>query len=506
MEELYKKLYHYNEKDIYPFHMPGHKRNQAFDYGFIPVRQDITEITDFDDLHHAEGIILEAEQFAAGLFGSREVFFSVNGSTAAVLASVSAAVKKSGKILVSRNCHKSLYHALYLRDIEPVYIFPETDEETGIACSIDPEEVERRLCENSDVEAVFITSPTYEGIVSDIRSIAVSAHRHGIPLIVDEAHGAHFVFSDYFPESAVSCGADLVIQSIHKTLPSLTGTAVLHRCSDRVSRDLISRFMSIYQTSSPSYPIMAGMDRCFHFLKEQGKDSFEVFTDRLENLRQGLKSLDNICLLDYFGNKCQKSRQQKKNHRGVTLEAHKESVSKGMIFDFDRSKVLLTAAKWRTGGPELLRIFHDRYRIEPEMAARWYVLCLTAVGDTEEGFRRLYDACADMDKSFGAEAGTCLYAEENADNEIKNRIFTEPVRMMSISEALDSEHSAVPLEQSAGRTAAEFVYLYPPGIPLIVPGEQISLQFVHDLKGYFAENMNITGLKDSTGSTIECYG
>ena len=243
MERLYKKLESYGQSDYYPFHMPGHKRNRASSADDFLFERDITEISGFDNLHHAEGILKEAQEYAAQIYGTKKCFFSVNGSTAALLAAVSASVNKGGKILVARNCHKAVYHALYLRELQPVYIYPHEDQRLGINGGISPERVERYLEEHPEVEAVLITSPTYDGIVSNVEKIAEIAHRHEVLLIVDEAHGAHFRFSEYFPVSAADLGADIVIQSFHKTLPSMTQTAVLHVCSDRVDVEKVKQFM-----------------------------------------------------------------------------------------------------------------------------------------------------------------------------------------------------------------------------------------------------------------------
>ena len=483
MEELYKKLYSYHDKDIYPFHMPGHKRNSAFEAGFLPVKQDITEISGFDDLHHAEDIIKNAQDSAAELFGSKEVFFSVNGSTAAILSAVSAAVKRGGKLLTARNCHKSLYHAMYLREIVPVYIYPGTDRETGICRSIDPEEADRLLDENPDIEAVFITSPTYDGVVSDIRAIAEAAHRHSVPLIVDEAHGAHFCFSSYFPESAIKRGADIVIHSIHKTLPSMTGTSVLHICTDRISRDRIAWFMSVYQTSSPSYPLMASMDYCFHFLRNHGNEWFDTFTSGLEELRRGLSRFQKIRLMDFCGAEYGEGRG---------------------FFDFDRSKILLSADRVKDGGTGLFGILREKYLLEPEMAAYNYVLLITSVGDTEEGFRRLYEAVSDLENSPEG-----LISGKSDDISVKKTViagmtFERPETVMRISEAMDSGKAALPLDSCVGKISAEFMYLYPPGVPLIVPGERISLQFVRNMRRYMSAGMKIAGIRDSSGKYMDC--
>ena len=298
MERLYKKLESYGKSDYYPFHMPGHKRNKASSAGNFPFERDITEISGFDNLHHAEGILKEAQENAAQIYGTKKCFFSVNGSTAALLAAVSASVNKGGKILVARNCHKAVYHALYLRDLQPVYVYPHEDKRLGINGGISARSVERYLEENQDVQAVLLTSPTYDGVVSDIKEIAEVVHRHEIPLIVDEAHGAHFRFSEYFPVSAAELGADVVVQSFHKTLPSMTQTAVLHVCSDMVDVGKIKRFMGIYQTSSPSYILMASMDACMDKLQKDGKQMFREFTYNLEKARQRLSKCEKIKLIE----------------------------------------------------------------------------------------------------------------------------------------------------------------------------------------------------------------
>ena len=288
MEKLYKKLERYGQSDYYPFHMPGHKRNPDSVRGDFPFERDITEIEGFDNLHHPEDILLEAQQNVSKLYGTKESYYSVNGSTAALLAAVSAAVPRKGQILVARNCHKAVYHAMYLRKLKPTYIYPQMDMKWWINGGIFPDKVERCLAENPEIKAVLITSPTYDGVVSDVKAIAEITHKYEIPLIVDEAHGAHFHFSNYFPTSAVELGADLVIQSFHKTLPAMTQTAILHNCSDRVDGRLIRRFMGIYQTSSPSYILMASIDACIDTMTAEGHEMFREFTKMLERTRKRL--------------------------------------------------------------------------------------------------------------------------------------------------------------------------------------------------------------------------
>ena len=344
-DRLYKKLEAYGKSDFYPFHMPGHKRNPLTVDSDFPVERDITEINGFDNLHHAEDILKRAQEDVARIYGVQESFYSINGSSGAILAAVSAAVKKGGHILVARNCHKAVYHGIYLRDLEATYIYPHEDPKLGINGGISPSRVEMYLEEKKDIEAVLITSPTYDGIVSDIARIADIAHNHGVPLIVDEAHGAHFCFSDYFPVSAAQLGADVVINSVHKTLPCLTQTGVIHLCSSRVSREKLKRFLGIYQSSSPSYILMSSIDACMDKLEREGDEMFSVFTENLEKARVRLGKCKYIRLVTPEVCECQR------------------------VFDFDRSKILLSTVNSSLNGRELHQILRIEFHLEMEMEA-----------------------------------------------------------------------------------------------------------------------------------------
>ncbi|MDD5803453.1 aminotransferase class I/II-fold pyridoxal phosphate-dependent enzyme [Blautia sp. HCP3S3_H10_1] len=470
MERLYKELENYGKSDFYPFHMPGHKRNQACMEGDFPIDRDITEIDGFDDLHHSEGILLEAQNALSRMYGTRKSFFSVNGSTAGLLTAISAAVKKGGQILVARNCHKAVYHAIYLRELIPTYIYPHSDNDLGINGAISVSRVERCLEENPEIEAVLITSPTYDGVVSDVQKIAETAHRHGVPLIVDEAHGAHFRFSEYFPVSAVDLGADVVIQSFHKTLPAMTQTAVLHLCSDRVSESLIHRFFGIYETSSPSYILMSSLDACVAKLEKDSHKMFAEFTDNLEAARETLGKCKYIRLIP-------------------TEENLKEAQEKREIFDYDRSKLLLSTKNSTLNGPKLSGILRKRYHIEVEMTTENYVLALAAVGDTKEGFQRLCKAVEEIDRLEAAKM-------ESKSSSYKNSSYksSSMKQMMSIAQAMDAPSQLCILEESVGKISAEFVYLYPPGIPIIVPGEQITGLFIRNVRRYMEQGLNLHGL------------
>ena len=474
MERLYRALEIYSQEDYYPFHMPGHKRNPDTVNTDLPFDRDITEIDGFDNLHHPEGILKKAQETAASVYDTKECYYSVNGSTAALLAAVSATVPRNGQILVARNCHKAVYHALYLRNLIPTYVYPQMDPKWWINGGISSDKVERALAENPEIKAVLLTSPTYDGVVSDIEKIAEIVHRYEIPLIVDEAHGAHFHFSNYFPTSAAELGADLVIQSFHKTLPSMTQTAVLHNCSDRVDSRLIRRFMGIYQSSSPSYILMASMDACMEKMSSDGNEMFREFTKILEKARRRLSECKYIRLVS-------------------------PEIGTAGVFDYDRSKLLFSTRYASMTGSELAQILLEKYHIQVEMETEHYVLALAAVGDSEEGFERLCQAIEEIDQEEAQKKKEKREAEEP---KAGRTAYTSLSQFMSITEAMESESEIRKLEESVGRISAEFGYLYPPGIPLIVPGEQITGQFIRNMRIYMEEGLYLQGLEDYTNETI----
>lgn len=245
-ELLINRLAAYARSDMYPFHMPGHKRRTGPEESFMnsctdsftnPFAVDITEIEGFDNLHHPEGILKDSMKWAADVYGADQTYYLINGSTGGILAAVCGSVPRGGRILVSRNCHKSVYHGICLNQLKTSYVYPQEIEGLGIQGGITAEDVDRMLNRYMDTQAVLIVCPTYDGIVSDIEAIARIVHRAGLPLIVDEAHGAHFRYDAMFPVSALDLGADVVIQSVHKTLPSLTQTALLHIKCNRPTVD-----------------------------------------------------------------------------------------------------------------------------------------------------------------------------------------------------------------------------------------------------------------------------
>ena len=475
---LDRELYEYGQKRIYPFHMPGHKRQTVTEYLKNPYLEDITEITGFDNLHHAEGILKEAQEYAEKIFETDKSYFLINGSTAGILAAVSACTQRGGKILMARNCHKAAYHAVYLRNLRPVYLYPFWNETLGLNGGIYPEDVETELRTHKDIQAVLVTSPTYDGVVSDIKRISNIVHKYGVPLIVDEAHGAHFPFHDFFPESALYSGGDIVIQSLHKTLPSLTQTALLHLQSELVSREKLETFLGIYQTSSPSYILMGSISACLRYLEEQGKKSFDTFAVRVGKLRKRLKGLKNLSL------------------------AGSDLTDRGGIFDLDLSKIVIFEPGNPWAGAFLHKELREKYGLELEMEAPGYVLALTSVMDTEEGFERLGEALEDIDFRLDQRAGGIFRDWEEVSSFKKEKKEEHPRRIMTIAQAMENTMEERNLEDSKGKISGEFAYLYPPGIPLLVPGEEITEAFLKKASSWKSRGIHLQGLTDHSQKKI----
>ena len=457
METLYSRLKAYSDTDYYGFHMPGHKRNQIRFGEGLPYGIDITEIEGFDDLHHADGIIKEAQQEAARLYGAEETKFLVNGSTAGILSAVLGCTKKGDQILVARNCHKSVYHAIFLNELEPVYLWPGFSRQFQLNTEISVSAVKAALTKHSRIKAVVIVSPTYDGVVSDIKSIAEAVHERGIPLIVDEAHGAHFGFHPYFPENALKKGADVVIHSLHKTLPSLTQTALLHMRGEYIDKRRISSYLDMLQSSSPSYILMASIHECIRMLREEKEQLFEPCVRNLDTLRKNLQNLKHLKL--------------------VQTE------------HYDRSKLVISVRHTDMSGRELYRELLEKYHLQMEMAAGSYVLAMTSPGDTKEGFARLEQALFELDAA--------AKLRENVQEDDIAKLPENPVICTSAKAALcgAKETTYLPVEKSEGMISLEYAYLYPPGCPMIVPGERISRECIKRLAGYQKLGFKIEGLE-----------
>jgi len=461
----------YAKSDFYPFHMPGHKRVPAA--AFNPYTVDLTEIDGFDNLHAPKGILKEAQERAANLYGAKKTYYLVNGSTCGILAAISAAVSFGGKILMSRNAHKSAFHAAFLRHLSVIYTNPHTTQ-FGIAGSADSTDIQKKLRENPEIEAVFLTSPTYEGIVSNIAEIAGIVHAHGIPMIVDEAHGAHLGFGEYFPDTAVHLGADVVVQSMHKVLPSLTQTALLHIDPTSVSSKAVERYLDIYETSSPSYVLMGGMERCVRLLEEDGSRLFAEYTKRLQVFYEKAKNLSRIHLLST------------------------EDISSGEVYARDPSKLVIFVGDTDLTGSACYHTLRNTYHLQMEMHAGSYVLGMTSIMDTAEGFDRLYAALEEIDRR-----AVVLKDKKQAFARQHKELYAPKEKKMELHEAMERQSVCVPFEKAAGKICACTVSLYPPGIPILLPGETIEPGFIKNIRKCIKTGQNLQGIADIINEKIE---
>lgn len=479
---LYEELINYSNSDYYPFHMPGHKRNRK--NGQLPAyyQYDITEIDGFDNLHQPEGIIKEAQQKAAALYHSEETYFLINGSTSGILSAVSAVSEKGGKLLIARNCHKAVYHAAFLNRMELCYVYPRLIQEYDLAGEVAPEDLKKEIDhilaqKDAKIAGVVIASPTYDGISSDVKKIAELVHTYGIPLIVDQAHGAHFGFHPDYPPNAVNDGADIVIHSVHKTLAAPTQTAILHKNGNLVNSERLQRYLHIYQSSSPSYPLMAGIETALKIVDEEGYE-------RLERMSGWHKMM-------------------------IEASAHFKHIRICPLTE--PGKLIISVKGCGMTGGRLYDIFRERYHLQMEMASGSYVTAILSMMDTQTGISRLISAIKEIEKM--------LEKMPKTDLEIPKAFsYEQPKKKMELWEAylapceqIDLNHmKSLEADQSfaesrerqgadgkKGMVAAEFINLYPPGIPLLVPGEIPDENLLRFIVQYVKKGYNVQGIENN---------
>lgn len=495
---LLDALKRHAKEDCVPFHMPGHKRNGKFAHLAGIEDIDITELNGFDNLHEARGILKRANDAAARVFGTYASRMLVGGSTAGILAAVRALSKRGEGICVARNCHIGVYNAAELCELKPRYVMPDWLEQ-GFYGSVSPSAVEDVLAQNDDTKLVVVTSPTYEGVISDIAGIASVCRKFGAKLIVDEAHGAHLGFAS-FEKSARSLGADIVTQSLHKTLPSLTQTAILHICSKDISPSLVDEQSAVFQTSSPSYPLMASIEGCVNYLQE-GKQIAE-WANAVAKLREELGGLKKFELYDGKG-----------------------------AFNYDMTK-LVFLSRCGMSGPELERVLRQNYKIELEMAGANYAIAMCGAGDTPQMYSRLKAALFELDNSKDFQKTILNKAHfentlpKNGKNEntfedissgrgqktrgfhtlrnvggsvldssgalVKPRL---PGRALYAFEAREAPWELVPIEDAEGRVAAENIKAYPPGCPIVAKGEVIDAHSLATLVRMSELGLDISGTR-----------
>lgn len=436
---IYDVLQSYSHSSVYPLHMPGHKRNTKKFGDALLYSLDMTESPRMVNLHDPSGLLKRHQEELAKDYGAANSYYMVNGSTGGIISAIRTLTKRKDHLLMTRNAHRSTYHAMEICDLDATFLSPEIDQEFGMYASISPKKVETLLDRDPKITCVFITSPTFEGVISDVRAIADVVHAHGARLIVDEAHGAHFHYSHRYKD-AIHEGADIVIESLHKTLPSLTATAVLH-ISERVDSEEMARNLAIFETSSPSHLLLASCDECIGYMRSEGArdlDNMYRIIDKVSHRLEGLEKLEVLGM----------GRDRKENHP--------------LCYDMDPSKIIISTKAVTVKGIELNDILRQR-GFELEMGYGDYSLAMVTLGDTEEGLLRFADTLLEVDKELRYEA------------QPQESIFPEiPQKAMRLLDAWEGPGEFVRLEDSLGRIANEYIWAYPPGIPLLIPGERIA--------------------------------
>lgn len=445
---LYKKLMKYTSKKIMPMHMPGHKRKNYLK-NKLPYKLDITEIENFDNLHNATGILKDCQENASNLYNTKATYFLVNGSTCGILSAIKSVCNIKDEVLVSKNCHKSVFNAIELLNLKCSFIHSHFDKKYGIHKNVYPQDIDNCLQNNKQIKCVIITSPTYEGIISNIKQIAKIVHKHNKILIVDEAHGAHLFLEN---KSACVQDADIVINSLHKTLPSLTQTALLHICSNRVNIDKIKHNLTIFQSSSPSYILLSSIDECIHFLKNKGKKFYNKLKTNLDFFYLKAKNLVNLNVVDFINSKT--------------------------IYDFDRTKIIVSTVNTNINGQKLLQLLRKN-NIEFEMSYSNYALAISTIFDKKKDFKKLLKILFKIDKSLTKKQNKFQIQNINLESSI------------TICEAQNKKSTNIELDKSINKIACEYVYVYPPGIPLIIPGQKINKEIINYIKYLKNNDLNL---------------
>ncbi len=526
-QNLEDRLRAYASSDAYAFHMPGHKRvlrNLAAE-GADLYSYDITEIDGFDNLHDPKGILAEEMAFAARLYGVPETYFLVGGSTLGILAAVSAAAPVGGRILIERGCHISVYHAAHLRQLEVDYMEDPWNPPSLPRTEPGQEHGGRRR----SYDAIVLTSPTYEGAIRPVSAWAAFARQMNAVLIIDEAHGAHLPFHPYFPSSAAANGADLVVQSLHKTLPALTQTALLHNVSGRVSGRKIQAFLDICETSSPSYLLLASITATLHALADgQGRaeeEKEELRTDSRGLAKKAGKPGDGRSggslpggsdespdqgavrenLMESYVRRLKILRARLSHLRyfrlfggagGIAGEGELPGIPAGTSLDPGKIVILCRGSM---DGPALYRTLREIFLLQPEMCGPDYVLCMTSAADTAKGFERLAAALEELDRDeqmIQNERTTVVETGRSEQEKTENSLFGRPLPPVAcpIFEAAESEAEDIPIRDAAGRISAGYLLLYPPDAPLLVPGEIFTEEKLREIRGFLERGLTVIGV------------
>ncbi len=473
----------YSKEDWYPWHMPGHKRQDVFknDFWQALFQRDFTEAKNLDDMHEPELFMKDSMRQMQAYYGTIKTYMMVNGATGGILAALYACAPEHSTVLAARNCHKSVCHAVSLLNLEPEYILPDEIPGTRILGDITPEQTKKtleKLAAAGRLPSVMIlTSPTYEGVISDIGGILQVLKPYNIPLIVDEAHGAHLPFmGENYAKSAVTLGADIVIQSTHKTLPALTQTALLHvNRSDLVSR--VERYLQVFQTSSPSYLFIQSIEKAVAYAASHTSE-FENYRKKLENFRKKCMKFEHIKLLEpektcYAYDRCKLVFFLP---RGIGLTGKKEKAV-------------------RVDGPWLADMLADKYHLIVEMAGENHIVIMTSTADRAQAYERLFQALSEIDGILKfPETNSETKLEQKLKPELKPKSFHLPERKLIPGAAWNMDKMWQPLAEAGDAISGEYVYAYPPGIAVLAPGEVVDSRVIRDITKMVEAGRNVIGV------------
>ncbi len=458
------------------FHMPGHKGGNVFkkagleDFDFKLLAMDVTEVPGVDNLHCPEGAILEAQELAAETFGAEYSFFLVNGTTAGIYSMILAATNPGDKIIIPRNCHKAVTGAVILGRLQPIYITPEIDGFFNIASGIAPHTVQQAIEAHPDAKAVVITNPTFYGVCSDLEQIAALVHQKNMLLLVDEAHGAHFGFHQELPKTALQCGADMVAQSTHKTLPSMTQSSMLHVKGGRVDMDKLKLFLQLTQSTSPSHILMASLDTARYIMAQKGEELLDEVIGWYRQVRAALSDSGLYCM-------------------------SKTDIGRDGIFDVDATRLTVNFSRRGISGTQADAFIRNKFKLQVEMSDLYNIVAIGSVGDTEESIRSLTKAILAASQEKSSSSANFISSTPKAFENI-------PAMKLLPWEAIYRQKEDIAVENSIGRVSADMIVPYPPGIPILMPGEVIShevLDYALECRGH---GIKINGAKDAGLKTI----
>ncbi|MFU0832666.1 MAG: Arginine/lysine/ornithine decarboxylase [Oscillospiraceae bacterium] len=469
---LLEALNRFKDMRIVPFDVPGHKRGRGNPeltefLGEKCLTVDVNSMKPLDNLCHPSSVIREAEELAAEAFGAHHAFFMVNGTTSAVQSMVMSACKKGEKIIMPRNVHRSAISALILCGAVPVYVNPGIDTRLGIALGMSLSDVSRAIEENPDAKAIFVNNPTYYGVCSDLKSIVELAHKHHMLVLADEAHGTHFYFGEGLPVSAMAAGADMAAVSMHKSGGSLTQSSLL-LTGPNVDASYVDQIINLTQTTSASYLLMASLDISRRNLALHGKETFRRVINMAEYIRAEINRIGGY---DAFS---------------------RELINGDTVYDFDVTKLSVHTLDIGLAGIEVYDLLRDEYDIQIEFGDIGNILAYISMGDRALDLERLAAALSEIKRRYERDKTGMLTQE-----------YISPQVMETPQRAFYAEKEPIPIENSAGRISGESVMCYPPGIPVVAPGERLTPEIVEYILYAAEKGAMLTGMRDNSLKTIQ---